>query len=86
MMRAIEGCTHIIHVASTIPGTKDKVSNEKLVQDVVGGMNTILDACLKFKVKKLIVTSSVGTINGNGFKRNDDPNYSEEDFSLKEEG
>ena len=86
MMRAIEGCTHIIHVASTVPSAKDKVSNETLVKDVVNGMNAILDACLKYKVKKLIVTSSCGTINGNAFKKNKDPNYTEEDFSLKEEG
>ena len=51
MMRAIEGCSHNIHVASTVPSAKDKVSNETLVKDVVNGMNAILDACLKYKVK-----------------------------------
>ena len=77
MHNAIEGCTHIIHVASTVPSASDKVSNQQLVSDVVNGMKAILEACLKYKVKKLIVTSSCGTINGNAYRGNKDPNYSE---------
>ena len=56
-----------------------------MVKDVVNGMNAILEACLKYKVKKLVVTSSCGTINGNAYRGNKDPNYSEEDFALKED-
>ena len=85
MDKAISGCTHIIHVASTVPSASDKFSNEQLVKDVVNGMNAILEACLNYKVKKLIVTSSCGTINGNAFKGNNDPNYSEDDFALKDD-
>lgn len=85
MNKAIDGCTHVIHVASTVPSSTDKISNEKLVKDVVNGMNAILNACLKFKIKKLIVTSSCGTINGNAFRGNKNPNYSENDFALQED-
>jgi len=85
MHKAIEGCTHIIHVASTVPSADDKFSDEKLVQDVVNGMNAILEACLKFKIKKLVVTSSCSSIMGDAYRGNKDPNYSEDDFALKEE-
>jgi nucleoside-diphosphate-sugar epimerase len=49
------------------------------------GMQTILDAAVKNKVKKIVVTSSFATICGGVWKKSKgDPNYSEEDVAPME--
>ena len=45
-------------------------------------METILESCKTNKVKKLIVTSSSTAIVGGYFKGDNDPTYSEKDFSY----
>jgi nucleoside-diphosphate-sugar epimerase len=81
MSDAIAGCTHVIHVASPVPGDGVVKNDKQMIEMAVTGMKTILQACKENKVQKLIVTSSSATINGNCFKGDSDPNYSEEDFS-----
>ena len=52
------------------------------MQPTVEGMKTILDAALKYKVKKLIVTSSLATIVGGVWKRDTGENhYTEADVA-----
>ena len=82
LSRAIEGCTHIIHVASPIPNANDKVTNEQMVEVASKGITYILNACKQHKVKKLIVTSSLAAISGNAFKGNENPNYDENDYAM----
>ena len=56
-----------------------------MMQPTVEGMKTILDAALKYKVKKLIVTSSLATIVGGVWKRDTGENhYSEADVAPAE--
>ena len=53
-----------------------------MVAQATEGMNTILECALKFKLKKMVVTSSCATISGGGFKGKKDLHYSELDFSY----
>ena len=53
-----------------------------MVDTAVNGIQSILNACLEYKIKKLVVTSSCATINGNAYKGKLDPNYDEKDFAL----
>ena len=82
MIAAMENVTHMIHVASPVPNAKHKVSNKEMVAQATAGMKTILDCALNFKLKKLVVTSSIATINGGCFKGKKDTHYSELDFSY----
>jgi nucleoside-diphosphate-sugar epimerase len=49
----------------------------------VSGIKAMLHACQIHKVKKLIVTSSVATMNGSAWKGSSNPNYDENDFAIK---
>lgn len=62
---AMRGVDYVVHLASTsIPST----SNDNCIYDVntnlVGSLN-VLDACAEHKIKKLIFSSSGGTVYGN---------------------
>ena len=57
-----------------------------MVKQATEGIRSILKACTQFKVKKLIVTSSCGTINGSAWKGEKDISYSEEDFAFGKPG
>lgn len=75
---AIEGCDHVIHVASpfALQGGLDA-----FVKPAVEGTNTVLQACLDFGIKRLIVTASMITVYGaNNIKEK----YTEADFSPPE--
>jgi nucleoside-diphosphate-sugar epimerase len=45
MMNAIAGCTHVIHVASPIPGDGVVKGDKQMIDMAVNGMKTILEAC-----------------------------------------
>jgi nucleoside-diphosphate-sugar epimerase len=56
-----------------------------MVRPAHEGMETLLDAALKYKVKKLIVTSSLVNMMGNVWKRSTgDHHYTEMDFAPYE--
>ena len=84
LFRAIEGVSYILHVASPIPGTT-KLSEDDMVLPAKNGMIAILEACEKYKVKKIVVTSSLATILGSHWKRDrGETHYSEADFAPYE--
>lgn len=74
----------MIHLANPLPGTQAK-TEEELVKPAREGMETILEACLKHKVHKLIVTSSMINMVGNVWKRETgDHHYTESDYAPYE--
>ncbi len=82
-MKAVEGCTHVIHVASPVPGDGVANNDSIMIEMAVSGIKAMLHACQVHKVKKLIVTSSVATMNGSAWKGSSNPNYDENDFAIK---
>ena len=82
MVAAMEGVTHMLHVASPVPNSSVKVNESQMVEEVTAGMKTILDCALKNKLKKLIVTSSCVTMTEGRPKGANNPNYSEVDYSY----
>jgi nucleoside-diphosphate-sugar epimerase len=50
-------------------------------QTTVISIKAILEACTKFRVKKLVVTLSLACVNGPGFKPSGST-YDERDFAL----
>ena len=84
-MEACKDCTHIIHLASPVPGdANERVMNEnQMINQASIGMISILHACQKYKVKKLIVCSSGSNIIGTAWKRKQNENlYSEKDYTV----
>ena len=70
-----------MHVASPIPGSKN-LTEDEMVIPARSGMKAIIDASIKNKVKKIIVTSSFATILGNLWKGNTgDHHYTNLDFA-----
>jgi len=59
--KAVDGCTHILHVASPIPPYLPKDENEVIKPAVEGTLN-VMNAALEKGVKKIIVTSSCLTL------------------------
>ncbi|CDW80432.1 nad-dependent epimerase dehydratase [Stylonychia lemnae] len=81
LFKAVEGVKYIIHVASPIPGAIN-VSGEEMLRGARDGMNTIIEAALQNKVKRIVITSSFSTILGDHWRRSErDHIYTEEDFA-----
>ena len=81
LRKAVKGVDYVIHLANPLPGTK-KSDEEETVRTAVEGMETILSAAVEFKVKKVIVTSSLINMMGNVWKRSTgDHHYSEQDYA-----
>ena len=60
---ALKGCEYVLHIASpVIPGNVDM---DLLVKPAVEGMNRCLNAAIKNKAKKFVLTSSYAAIYGN---------------------
>ena len=60
------------------------MKDDDFIIPAANGMRAVLDAAVKNRVKKLVVTSSIVTISGNGWKTRDGLSqgyYNEEDFS-----
>jgi dihydroflavonol-4-reductase len=62
--KAIEGCDIVFHTAAIVSFWKKKRAEQLAIN--VGGTRHVVEACLKFGVKKLIHTSSVAAL---GFRR-----------------
>jgi nucleoside-diphosphate-sugar epimerase len=74
----------VIHLANPLPGTA-KQQEDETVRPAVEGMETILQAAVDFKVKKVIVTSSMINMMGNVWKRaSGDHHYTKSDFAPYE--
>ena len=83
IMKAVEGCKYVIHVASPIPGANAPKNNDFMIKVAEDGMKYVLDACEHHKVEKLIVTGSVACVSGAAWGGNANPNYSEKDFAIE---
>lgn len=84
LSKAIAGSTYIIHVASPIPGAR-KFFADEMLNTAVKGMQSILQCAVESKVKRLIVTSSIGCVVGADWKRGTaDPDYTEKDIAPAE--
>ena len=84
LFEAIKGCSYVIHVANPVPDGVQKMKDEDFIIPAANGMRAVLDAAVKNRVKKLVVTSSMSAVSGDGWKTRDsglDGVYTEEDFA-----
>jgi len=66
--KAIEGIDYVVHVASPIYGGKKLREEEDIIKPAVEGIKAVMDACLKHKVKRLVVTGALFTIGASAWK------------------
>ena len=59
--KAVEGCAYVLHVASPFPAVSPNDETE-IIKTAVAGNESILNACDKHNVKRVIITSSCATI------------------------
>jgi len=59
--KVIQGCDYVCHVASPLLLKPPKDENE-FINPAVNGTTCIMNACIKHKVKKLVMTSSVAAV------------------------
>lgn len=79
MEKAVEGCDFVVHTAS--PATINKPKHEdNLIKPAVEGTLAILKACDRYRVKRLVITSSIAAIYTQ-FPENMKETYSEADWS-----
>ena len=61
MAAAIEGCDYVVHTPSPFPDDIPKDENV-LIRPAVDGTLAVMRAAHKYKVKRVVVTSSVASI------------------------
>ena len=72
---ALKGCEYVLHIASpVIPGN---VEMDLLVKPAVEGMTRCLNAAIKNKAKKFVLTSSYAAIYGNSKNRFSDDDWTD---------
>lgn len=59
---AIAGCSGVLHVACPVPSIRVLNPEVELLEPSVTGTRNVLSACIKAKVKKVVVVSSIGAI------------------------
>ncbi len=79
MIKAVEGCSYIVHVASPVAGAR-AMTEAEYIEPATTGMRILLKAAVVHKVKRIVLTSTVDTILGALFKH-PDVEYSESDFA-----
>ena len=78
---SVDGCQYIIHLANPVVGTQFQ-NEEEMVRPAREGMQTLLEAAERYKVCKMIVTSSMINMVGNVWKRaTGDHHYTEMDYA-----
>ena len=81
LLKATEGVSYVQHVASPIPGVITP-SAEEMLKTAKDGMESLINACVQNKVKRIVVTSAFFNMIGNAFKKDTgDHHYTEEDFA-----
>jgi dihydroflavonol-4-reductase len=58
MDKVVEGSTYVIHIASPVPGPNVRYE-EEVINPAVSGVMYILEAAQKYKVKRVVMTSSI---------------------------
>jgi nucleoside-diphosphate-sugar epimerase len=61
LFKAVEGCDFVIHTASPFPLLPPKHDSE-VIKPAVNGTKAIIEACIQFKIKRVIMTSSTAAI------------------------
>lgn len=61
MIKAVEGCEFVVHTASPFPPNNAK-SDAEVINPAVDGTNAVCEACEKYKVKRMVMTSSCTAI------------------------
>ena len=82
MIDACEGSQYIVHTASPFSMQMPKDENE-LIKPAVEGTLAVMKAAQKYKVKKVVITSSVSAV-GDGLP-DDHLTYTEEDWTNIED-
>ncbi|KAL6183884.1 hypothetical protein ACLB2K_045294 [Fragaria x ananassa] len=61
---AISGCSGVFHVASSVPSDENSVFHDEgeFIEPALRGTRNVLDACIKAKVKRVVVVSSAGAV------------------------
>ena len=77
--RAIQGMDYVVHTASPFPGENPKDENV-IIKPAVEGTLAVLRAVHKYRVKRVVVTSSVAAIMFNTPETSKDL-YTENDWS-----
>lgn len=75
-LSAVDGCAYVMHIASPFP--KENPGHEdELIKPAVEGTTSVLRACQKAKVKRVVLTSSMAAVQGCTLNRlNNINNYS----------
>ena len=61
---AVRGCRYVLHIASPFPAEAPQDDNE-IINPSVNGTLSVLQACHKHRVKRVVYTSSMVAILGN---------------------
>nr|XP_006823935.1 PREDICTED: bifunctional dihydroflavonol 4-reductase/flavanone 4-reductase-like [Saccoglossus kowalevskii] len=76
---AVDGCSHVIHVASPFPSEAPKHEDE-IIKPALEGTLNVLKACQNAgTVKRVVVTSSIAAVSG-GFTGESNVVFSEKDW------
>ncbi|KAH9618220.1 hypothetical protein KSS87_016164 [Heliosperma pusillum] len=59
---AVDGCTGVFHVATPMDFESKDPENE-MIKPTINGMLDIMKSCVKAKIRRLVFTSSAGTVN-----------------------
>lgn len=59
-------CDFVCHIASPVFFGKPKNANQ-FVEEAVNGVRYVLEACVRHKIKKVVITSSIAAIDRNDF-------------------
>ncbi len=76
--QAVRGCDYVIHVASPFP-TVDPKNEDEVIQPAVVGTMAVMKACARHKVKHVVLTSSIASVQSLGSSAK--PVYTEEDWT-----
>ena len=74
----IKKCTYVLHIACPVFAFEPK-DKQKVIKSIVGKTETIIYSCIKKKIKKVILTSSISAMNK--IKQKKTIFYNEDDFT-----
>lgn len=61
--KAVEGSTYVVHTASPVPYAEpDKAGQEAVIKTAVEGALSVLRSASKFRVKRVVMTSSIAAV------------------------
>lgn len=60
--RAVQGCDYVVHTASPVPDKGEPKDENILIKPAVEGTLAVLRAAHKYKVKRVVITSSLSAV------------------------